>query len=215
VPLTRIALCCLYATLTAGSAFAQGTFSVHFDQSNYNLQPGGTIPVSVVIDPVPGGGLFSYGVSASFDPAGALLGFAGINVPKELDFNGVLGPGASQMITDGTAAVKGTVSFSLVPIQGYSGALLATFLVTDHSGVPGNSTPLTLALYRTLGTSEHVFVDAQGQTLDDKLTFGSATITVIPEPGVLSLLLVGGCCWFYRATHGTNFAQRPERGPVS
>jgi hypothetical protein len=208
-------LSCLCAAVTAASSVAQGTFSVHFNQSNYNLQPGGTIPVSVVIDPVPGGGLFSYGVSVSFDPAGTLLAFAGINVPKDLDFNGVLGPGASQMITDGAAAVKGTVNFSLVPIQAYSGAVLATFLVTDRSGVAGSSTPLTLSLYRTLGPSEHVFVDGQGQALDDKLTFGSTTITVIPEPGILSLLLVGGCCCWYRATQGASFTQKLARGPAS
>jgi hypothetical protein len=177
----------------------QGSFGVRFDSSSYTTQPGGTIPVSVVIDPAPGNGLFSYGVSVNFDPARALVELVGIEVPPELDFNGVAAGGALRAVADGVASVKGTVDFSVLPIPAYKGSLLASFLVTDRLGVAGSSTPLGLSLFRTLGPGETIFVDGSGRALDDKILFGSATITVIPEPGVLSLLLfgcIGGSCRF-------------------
>lgn len=170
-------------------AFGQGTFRVQFEHPTYSVEPGGVVPVNVLIDPVPGAGLFSYGIVVGFDPAKALLEMAGISVPKDLDFNGVLGPGALTSAGDGFAGVKGTVIFSSSPLQTYSGSLLATFLVTDKSGGVGSSYSLDLSLFKTLGETETVFVDGAGNPLDDKLVFGTTLINIVPEPAVSVLIL--------------------------
>jgi hypothetical protein len=190
---------------------AQGTFSVHFEQPNYLIQPGGTIPVNVVIDPLPSSGLFSYGVNVNFDPARALLESMGIHVPPPLDFNGVLGPGALAASGTGFAAVKGTVSFSVQPLTPYSGALLATFLVTDKSALVGSSYTLGLSLFRTLGPGETVFVDGKGNSLDGSLAFGSTLIEVVPEPGTVKLLALGGCCCLLSGGLGGYFGKEHSR----
>src|SRR5437868_1615900 len=50
---------------------AQPTYTVRFGQPRYDIQPGQTFEVSLVIDPVPAAGLHSYGITVSFDSAHA------------------------------------------------------------------------------------------------------------------------------------------------
>src|SRR4249920_435274 len=98
----------LVLTLWTASAICgvgQGTFRVNFSQNTYTVLPGGSVSLGVMIDPVPENALFSYGMGVKFDPASALLALAGIQVPDELNYNGVLGPGAFTGGTDGFAGV--------------------------------------------------------------------------------------------------------------
>ncbi|MFO1499877.1 MAG: hypothetical protein U1G07_16040 [Verrucomicrobiota bacterium] len=179
------------------SSLAQGTFRVHFDQSSYRVSPDGSVAIGVLIDPVPLSGLFSYGMKVVFDDAFARVESASaISLPPPLDYNGVQGPGADRLVGSGFAAVKGTVNFELSPGQAYSGALLATFNVKNLVGAAGQSYPLSLELYRTLGPTESVFVTGAGETLDGQLAFGTTTIDVVPEPRAwfLVLLVIAGSC---------------------
>jgi hypothetical protein len=172
---------------------AQGTFQARFDHSSYSVAPGEVLAVGVVIDPVPVSGLFSFGVRINFDPLEAQpLSAASIVVPLPLDFNSVLGPGASRVVDAGMAAVKGTVQFSAVPPPAYTGSLLATFYLKNADSTLGKTYPLSLQLFRTLGPAESVFVNGLGQPLDAQMIFGSAVVTVIPEPCSWMLLALGG-----------------------
>jgi hypothetical protein len=179
--------------LLPACAFAQGTFTVRLNQNRYAVQPGETFRVSALIDPVPAGGLFSFGVRILFEPADAQIASdQAIVIPAPLDFNGPAGVGALKVIVQGSAAVKGSVDPVLLPPRGYSDPILASFEITDISLAPGRSYPLKLELFRTLGPTESVFVSGNGLPLDGNLAFGMATVEVVPEPRVLSLVLVSG-----------------------
>jgi hypothetical protein len=191
----QIGLCLPLASL------AQGTFRVGFEQSSYSVPAGGTVTVNVLIDPVPASGLFSFGVQLNSDGSQARVeSAAGITVPAPLDFNGAFGP-ALKSVTPGMAGVKGTVDFSATPPKYYSGGLLATFTVRDLTAAARTSYLLSLGIYRTLGPAESVFVNGAGETLDGEISFGSATVTVIPEPTGALLLLLGGALLAGRRKH--------------
>jgi hypothetical protein len=173
--------------------FAQGTFAVRFDQPLYLVNPSGTFQVSAVIDPVPPGGLFSYGVELIFEPAQVQVASErAIIVPGELDFRGPQGLGALKVTGEGMAAVKGSVDPAVLPPQPYTGSALASFALTDVSGAVGQSYQLQFRLYRTLGPTETVFVSGTGQPLDSDLAFGSANVEVVPEPSLLVLIMPAG-----------------------
>lgn len=182
------------------AANAQGTFRVRFDQNSYSITPGGTVSVGVVIDPAPEFGLFSYGLKVAFDEAWARVANASaITVPAPLDHNGVLGPGAIRLVQDGLAAVKGTVDFLASPPEFYSGTVLATIQLQDIGGQPGESYPITLDIYQTLEPTESVFVTGAGETLDGFLDFGSAIVTIVPEPS--TALLLSPCIFLLWSAH--------------
>jgi hypothetical protein len=190
------------------SVVGQGTFRVRFDQTSYVVTPESTLTVGIVIDPAPLSGLFSYGMKVVFDEAFARVEAASaISVPPPLDFNGVLGPGADRSIGSGFAAVKGTVDFFLSPPQNYGGSLLANISVKNLVNEAGQTYPLSIEIYRTLGPSESVFVNGAGEALDRQLTFGTALVHVVPEPSGLVLMILGlaggrlkqRCCRFPEA----------------
>lgn len=191
----NLILCCL---LGANCTYGQGTFRVHFDQAVYLTQPGGVVPLSVSIAPVPSEGLYSYGVSIEFDPAKAVLALAGIEAAPPLDNNGVAGIGALKAAREGFGGVKGTVNFAGSPPQSYSGALVATFFLTDRSLTPGNSYSVDLGFFRTLGASETIFVDGSGKSMDARIVFEPAVIQVVPEPRLWSLIALSASCCMCR-----------------
>lgn len=185
--------------LLAWPVMAQGTFQVRFAQPAYSIAPGTSTAVSVLIDPVPEPGLFSFGLKMAFDEAMARVeSAASISIPPPLDFNGVLGPGAIKSVGSGFATAKGTVNFFVTPVP-YAESLLATFVLSDQSGAVGQSYSITLDIHRTLGPAESVFVTGAGGVLDLQLGFGSALVTVVPEPGSWLLIFAGGCVFLVRS----------------
>jgi hypothetical protein len=73
--------------------------------------------------------------------------------------------------------------------EGYSGTLLATIEITNLA--PGGSYLLTLGRYSTSPTFAE-FVDWGGNSLDGQVSFGSATVTAVPEPATMALVGLGG-----------------------
>jgi hypothetical protein len=173
------------------NVFAQGVFTIRPEAGSYTALSGQQLAVNVVIEPVVPAGLFSYGVSVAFDALKASLSAGDIAVPPPLSFNGFTGGSPTREALAGFAGVKGTVDATAAPIHFYEGAVVATFLFRI-AGNPGDSFPLELGLFRTLGPSESVFVDGNGATLDDRLVFGSALVTIVPEPRVSILIAAGG-----------------------
>lgn len=184
-----VAVCAIWPLIVAG----QGTLSVGPSQSGYFVRPNESVAISVVIDATIPAGLFSYGVRLEFDPA-KLVATATqpVMVPMALNFNGVEGIGALIGSGNGWLGVKGTVDISALPLQAYSGTLLATFLLADLTGVVGETYEFDLTFFNTLGASETIFVDGLGRGLDDRISFGSGFVTIVPEPSTLGILAVAG-----------------------
>jgi len=182
--------------LGAVSAWADEVL-VGFEQVSYLAILGETVPVRIEIKSTLPVGLFSYGLRLVYAPEmGRVESVNGIYVPAELDFDGVMGPGARREVGDGFGAVKGTVDFFADPAKFYTGKLLAAFdLTCEHAG----DYLLELELYRTIGPTETVFVAGDGISLDEMLEWGTATIVVIPEVKPALLLVLGlGCLWALR-----------------
>ncbi len=193
------------------AASAQITHTIGFDRDLYQITPGQTFVVTVAIEPNSLSGLFSYAVKLNVDDLKARVsGAASISVPAALDFNGVAGPGALKAVGTGFAAVKGTVDFFASPVVYYSGSQLAIFTLTDRSATFGRYT-LSLEGYNTLGPTESLFVDGAGTVLDKSITFGTATVNVVPEPSVVLLGLCGGAvALLCRRAGGARRSRTPE-----
>ena len=154
-----------------------GAFTVGFEQATYEVSPGETFPVRVLISPAPPNGLFSYGVRLLVNETnGVVPQNSSLQPSTPLNFNGVLGAPALKQIQPGSAAIKGTVDFFAVPVVPFSNAFLVTFLVTDRGG---DSYPLRLDFFNTLGPTEQIFVDGKGNVLDAQIEFAGALVTHI------------------------------------
>lgn len=170
---------------------------VGFERLGYVAGLGEIIPVRVELKSTLPVGLFSYGLRLVYAPElGGVVDVTAISAPAELDFDGVAGPGARKEVGAGFGAIKGTVDFFADPARFYSGTLLATFNVSCNRL---GDYLLALELYRTLGPTESVFVSGEGVSLDELLEWGTATLTVIPEPRTVVFLMLGiGCVWLLR-----------------
>lgn len=172
---------------------AQGTVEVRFGVNEHTVLPGQTFTASVQISPIPPGGLFSYGVQLLFDPLVATLRDEGaITVPADLNFNGPLGVSALRMVAPGFGGVKGSVDPTVLPPQGFTGSALASFEISNLSEQVGQTYEIRLGLFQTLGSTESVFVTGLGEVLDNRITFGRATISVVPEPTTVTMFALGG-----------------------
>lgn len=179
--------------LAGGPAEATAAFRVQFTQNEYVLNsPTERFLVQVVIDadavrpgnqPVPSG-LLSMGVRITPEAAKAKVANAGeISIVPALDSDGGFGPGARAVNTFvGSATAKGFVPLIDPP---YAGTSLVSFWVTGvSSAMPYN---LSLSLFREAPT-ESVFVTGGGQVIDEQIVFGTARVTLIPEPAALGVL---------------------------
>ncbi|HIG30437.1 MAG TPA: hypothetical protein EYQ50_22620 [Verrucomicrobiales bacterium] len=192
----QIPIICLFIGLSAVLAIAQETeinlnplpgFEISFERERYDIVPGQPFETKVLISPIPGNGLFSFGFSLSHDPDPLLV--EGTVIHPDLDFNAVRGAPAITVIEEGRVGLKGTVDFSASPKATYFESLLATFIivVADDSTDP---VTLTLSSNRSLGPEETLFVDGFGISLDPQVVFGETLINRIPA-AVLSLPLEG------------------------
>jgi hypothetical protein len=193
----------LFSLAMPGMAHGQG-FIVGFTQSVYEVEAGRLVTVPVEFKSTLPVGIFSYGIRFLHDPADApFLSDLAVQVPVELDFDGVNGSGAAKYFGPAWGGVKGTVDFDANPIQYYTGTLLAVFQWTPAK--PGTFA-LTLEILRTLGPTEQVFVAGDGSVLDSQLQFGSAHVIVIPEPSPLLLLGLGAVAIVCRVRNRTRHA---------
>jgi hypothetical protein len=170
----------------------QGPLFVALDQLHYRVDAlASSFRVSVVLGPVPGAGIVSYGVTLKFDSDAFELGRPGIEIPGGLNFNGFAGPGALSDSGPGFVSVKGTVDLLGDAIVRYDAPLLVSITLAPRNVLPGESSLLTLEPYLTAGPEESLFVDGIGRVLDPDLVFGSSTVEFIPEPSARALLGIG------------------------
>jgi len=174
---------------SASVIWGQGVIAVRFDRAVYQVLPQQVFTVSAVIDPVPGAGLYSFGLRLNFDPRKVhFSSTAPVVVPPTLNFNGVLGQGVLVETGEGWIGVKGTVDFAVLPIEAHRGESLATFQLQEAGGLNGEVSNLAWEFYRTVGPSETLFVDGLGNDLDGRISFGTAQLQVIPEPRTWQVL---------------------------
>lgn len=190
------------------SAVPPAGFVLKFTQDRYFVGINDLVlEVSLVITPVPREGVVSYGVSLGFDPSVFRVDPGSLHVPPELDFNGIVGPGALREVGPGYAAIKGTVDLLTANLVRYDASLIAVFGLVPLRREIGLSGSLSLDLYRTLGPGESVFVGGDGSVYDSQLSFGTATFTFVPEPSATHLFGLG-----IGALLGTS---RRSRGAIS
>jgi hypothetical protein len=187
----------LAAVALVGCPAVQAAPSVHFDKTSYNVTPGGTLAVQVLLDMDPAqagdqpvaGGLLSMGVKITFDGGKANVSdVSNIVLPESLQDDGAGGPPLKE-VAIGSARAFGSQNI-FTTTEGYASTLLATFNVSDL-GPQGDSYTLTLARYSSSPTFSN-FVDWAGNAFDSQLSFGSATVNVVPEPVSLVLFGIGG-----------------------
>lgn len=191
--------------LTSRTAVAEP--GVLFDQSIYQVAPGESFDVQVLIDgdvataaaDAVANGLFSYGWQFEFDSAKASV--EGLVVPAELNYFG-FAAGASVTTGPGLAAAEGNID--QVAFTPYQDSLLATVTLKNLAIAP-DSYDLTLSLAPHFPT-EQLFVDGQGNVLDDTIVLGTAKVLVaVPEPGTITLAGIGlGVAALCRARIGRN-----------
>jgi hypothetical protein len=129
------------------------------------------------------------GISLTFDGAKASVADTSkIVLPLALQDDGVGGQ-PLKAVGPGSARVFGSENI-FTATEGYAGTLLATFNISDLAP-QGDSYTLTLARYSSSPTFSN-FVDWGGNAFDSQLSFGSATVNVVPEPASLVLLGIGG-----------------------
>jgi hypothetical protein len=187
------------------AAFAEP--GVLFDQSIYQVAPGETFDVQVLIDgdvataaaDAVANGLFSYGWQFEFDSAKASVD--GLLVPAKLDYFG-FASGASVTTGPGLAAAEGNID-QLV-FATYEDSLLATVTLKNLALAP-DSYDLTLSLAPHFPT-EQLFLDGHGNVLDDAIVLGTAKVLVaVPEPGTIAVAGIGlGVAALCRVRFGRN-----------
>lgn len=162
--------------------------TVDFGAGEYVAIQGGTVLITVEIDYEPGDpmDLFSYGVRVIPGSTESIM-VVNISVPPELDFLGFRGPGALVDTSVDVLGVKGTIDVLADPRTNYGGSLLATF---ELAFFELGEVTLDLELFRTLGPTEDVFVAGDGTTLDENITFGSATVNVLTVEEVFPKIIL-------------------------
>ena len=178
------------ALLCAGGV--AGGFSVHFHQDVYTILPFETVTAHVLFDydgTTPGDqppplGLFSMGIEIFFPAALAQVPDQdAIVIPDPLNGDGIGGP-APKRVGPGHAGASGAID--LFAAEGYMAPLLASFIIHP---LDLGSFALDLDFFFT--DTRANFVDFGGSLLDPQVSFGSATVHVIPEPGALGMIAVG------------------------
>jgi hypothetical protein len=175
-----------FATL-GGSGRAEAGLLLSFDQSSYKVgDPGSTVQVRVFVSQIaggpqvgPGNELLTAGVKVSFNnPQGVAAVLSNSDVTK--------GPAWDVSSASVTTTTTSLAETSLLGISNLtSPLLLGTFTFTSLTA-KGTT---TISVSR-LDPTTPSFVTSQGDRIDPTNT-ATATITAVPEPATLGMILTG------------------------
>jgi hypothetical protein len=150
-----------------------------FEQDDYVIFPGETVSLEVRLVRLvtESEDLFSYGVRLTHGAAGT-LSVIGITVPAPLDFYFF---GAGALIDLDLIGAKGNIDVADVNTP-YADELIVTF---DLSFDTLGEFELGLDFFNTNGPNEEIFLDGDGNVIDDTISFGATTVRVVDESQVL------------------------------
>ncbi len=187
------------ALMASPFAWGQGQeprYQVRFAGDHYTLAPGTALSTSIVIDPPPAAGLFSYGIVATVQGGDGLAGLIHLVPRPVFAFDSVRGEAAPVDASGESSANKGHVDFFSTAQPAHQEPAFAGLTLGP---LPLGTWSLALALHNTLGPTEAVFVDGLCRPLDHLLDFGTATVEVAepteppcPATTGLSIVLVPG-----------------------
>lgn len=155
---------------------------IRFDKPAYTADVGVPISGSIIMDPVPVGGLYSQGMIINVsNREGTVAGVITPLINTTLDHHGIiLNSPADTSTSTGTGGLKGSGLFSpALPVLTRND--LATFTLT---GLPAGLYDLRISPWNQLGPTEDIFVTAYSETLDPFITFVPSTVEIaaaVPE----------------------------------
>lgn len=201
----------LFALLAVGtSQVSAQTYTLGFDQAQYNVNPGATVDLTLVLTEeitgaetsrlgTPGSGLFAFGLGVDYSSfSGAANGstfssliFNSNFLQSDPDFTNV--DDSNNIISFETsetsgAGVNGTqLSANLFELD------LAT--LTFNAGDLGSITTLQIGNGRSPITNPPIFF-ADGTTPPVEFGSGQITVVAVPEPGSVAMLGIFACAGF-------------------
>lgn len=154
-----------------------GPTTIRFDQPAYTVDAGENAVGSLIIDPLPEGGLYSQGMTVTVrSRSGALAGVISPTAAARLNNDGpLLSEAGLNSAGTGSAGIKGSALFS-IERPTLTSPTLASFTAAD---LPPGSYDLAIAPLNELGPTEDIFVTGRCLTLDPYITFGAATLEVM------------------------------------
>jgi hypothetical protein len=180
-----------WAAVLSGVAIPEAArgATIRFGAAAYTVPVGEPVTLGSLLELAPGEDpLFSYGVTLLYEgPSPEAVEFLAARVPEELAFNGVAGAGANTVTGPGFAGAKGTVDPGNDPLTGFGGPGFVEF---DLRFLALGEYDMRLDFFNTLGPTEDIFVTIDGAVIDGDVGFGSARVTVVPEPSVAALSAV-------------------------
>lgn len=158
---------------------------VRFDQSIYTIDSGDDLSGSVLIDPVPAGGLYSHGTQILLrNSSGTLAGLVRPQLSSAFAARGVsLTAGPEEQSGTGVGLLKGSVELTESPGPAQFRSEIATFVVEN---LPPGRYSMALDFANDLGSSEDIFVTGCGGVLDELITFGTAQVAVVQPLPVIA-----------------------------
>lgn len=210
------ALCIAVALSLAAArgASASPTYKYAFGQSNYVVGGGGTVNVDVYLDETLGigdtsllatEGLFGAGMRVFFNQAPVPPHPAQVLTASDISGNANFDDTADQIksvVSGVSAGIIQLIGLSSPAVFGTGGpptyrAYLGTF--TFHAGNVGNEvTHLRATDFDTM--TDDTITNTSLTSLDSSIADSFATITVVPEPGSLTLVAAAGLAggWWAR-----------------
>jgi hypothetical protein len=174
-PLRFFTLCLLALAASAADAALPSGYTVRFEHPTYTAEARKRCIAKLIISPPPPAGLFSSGVTVTLVGGTATGNVITVAIPPALDFHTVRGTGATRINSGRVATAKGSVDFDTFPLRPYRSPLLGTFSLV---GLPHGTYQLVVTPKIDLGGTEQLFVDGEGNVLDEGMRFVASQVIV-------------------------------------
>ena len=158
----------LLLALSGGQASA---VTIGFSEASYTVRPGDKVSLVVELSEPVANGLEGYALTLSY-PDG-IISVNSIQPVAELDFD-LFEPGAIRSAGPTFASVAG---YTELGKPAYTGTGFVVFNLTIRTNAPEGTYPLTLGPMLADAVN---FVDGLGNPIDGSITFGSATMEILP-----------------------------------
>lgn len=169
--------------VTLGVAGGQTAFDLKFEEDSYSSFEGQEFEAPIHLTPIPDNGLFSFSLRVAVETNQGIAGFVSVEPADGLNFDGPLNTDAAIDNGDGESVAQGTADF--FSTDGSAIHLEERIADVRIAGLQEGNYTLRLAPFYTLGLNEDVFIDGMNESLDARITFGSANLSVSRTFGTL------------------------------